>query len=318
MGDLAVSLPAYFGFSGVRAIKERGYYLLNSAKIYKSTSSPQEINARYNLLRQIEEAGFNFADTIIPATTGAPFVSLGREIFVMTKNIKGREPDFENFCDMKIIFETLARFHLAAKNFKNAPQKSAPLSEIFSKQISILGAAVKQTNRRQRLSDFDVLILKHADSYTERAKNAAEILSATDYENLFLHALKNNHICHNALKEETFSICENNCYITRFEEAVVDLQLADIASVLRRYARKSSRQIPVKNFLEIYDKISPLPSSAEKIIFAQLLFPWAFLKIVSQFYSKKQKFIPAATDARMSAVLSEQQNYDAYIEELRK
>jgi CotS family spore coat protein len=313
VGDLAVSLPSYFGLSGVRAVKERGYYLLNSAKIYKSSSNPQEINARYNLLRQLEQAGFPFTDAIIPAAGNTPFVSLGREIYVMTRHIAGHEPDLDNLRDMTMVFENLARFHAAARGFKNAPAVSVPLTKVYSKQTASLCSVIKQVNRRPRLSDFDVLILKHTDSYTERANNALEILGTTDYADLYADALANNHICHNSLKEETFSICEENCYISRFDDASVDLQLADIASVLRRYARKSLREIPIRRFLEIYDKILSLPSSAEKIIYAQLLFPWPFIKNVSQYYSKKRNFIPVSINTRMTNVLEEQEKYDEYI-----
>ena len=316
MGDLSASLPSYFGFSGVRAVKERGYYLINSAnaKIHKTSTGPREIIARFNLLKQLEDAGFPFTDGIIPAASGAPFVTLGRDTFVMTRHISGREPDMGSLQDITLVLESLAKFHMSARNFDAAEiSLSVPLPEVFSKQISALNASVKQVNRRPRLSDFDVLMLKHADSFVAQATNASKILESTDYDVLHTEALNNNHICHNALKEETFSIVEKNCFLMRFEETTVDLQLVDLASVLRRYARKSSREIPIGQLLEIYDNILPLPNSAKKILYAQLSFPWPFLKIVSQYYSKKRNFIPIAITSRMTGILEEQEAYDGYI-----
>jgi hypothetical protein len=84
---------------------------------------------------------------------------------------------------------------------------------------------------------------------------------------------------------------------------------------LRRYTRKS-REAPISELLKIYGEISPLPPSAEKIIYASLIFPWLFLKIVSNFYSKKRNFIPAATTSRMTAIIDEQDAFNAYVNEL--
>ena len=319
MGDLATSLPSYFGFSGVRAVKERGCFLIDSGKIHKTNSGPREIYARFNLVKQIEAGGFFNTDGIIPASSGVPFVNLGRDIFVMTRNILGREPDMEKFDDIKEILKCLARFHCAARNINSANDimVSPSLNEVFSKQISSLNSAVKQAGRRTQLSDFDVFVLKHAESYISLAKKAANILEQTNYASLHADAVKKNHICHNALKEETFSLTERGCFILRLEEMSVDLQLSDLASVLRRYTRKSPRDVPIAQLLEIYNEVLPLPDSAESILFAQLSFPWPFLKIVSQYYSKKRNFIPAAITSRMADVLDEQERYDEYINTLQ-
>ncbi|MCL2386344.1 MAG: hypothetical protein FWC89_02235 [Defluviitaleaceae bacterium] len=316
MGDLTTILPSYFGFSGKKATRERGSYLLQTAnaifKIHKTNSSAREIIARYNLLKRLEEAGFSCTDGIMPTTSGTPFVTLGRDTFVMARHIAGRDPDLNSIKDMQLVLESLARFHNAAKGFGDVPP-TPPLTEVFAKQSAVLANAVKQVNRRPRLSDFDVLMLKHADFYATRATRAAETLAATDYETLHANALASYSICHNNLKEESLPIFEEACFITRFDEATIDLQLTDIASVLRRYARKSNREIPADRLLEMYNKISPLPSSAKEIIHAQLSFPWPFMKTITQFYSKKRNFTPAGITSRMTDILEEQQIYDAYV-----
>lgn len=318
MGDLAVSLPSYFGISGAHAIKDRGAFLLETSagffKISKSGASPREISARYDLLKKLSAAGFSRTDEIIPAATGVPFVNLGRDTFVMTRHFPGREPDMGNFDDVALLLENVARFHIAARNFEKIEIPAAPsLLEIFSKQISALNSAVKQVNRNSRLSDFDVLVLKHADFFAALAENAKEKLAATDYTVLHAAALSERHICHNALKEEAFSVADGGCFISRFDEAAFDLQLVDVAAILRRFARKSSREVEILRLVEVYDKIAPLSASAVEILYAQLAFPWAFLKIVSHFYSKKRNFIPAAITTRMNEVLAEQEAYNCYI-----
>ncbi|MCL1844147.1 MAG: hypothetical protein FWF79_10075 [Defluviitaleaceae bacterium] len=318
MGDLALSLPVYFGFKGQRAVKERGSFLLNAesgpVKIYKAAGGTREIAARYELFRRLAEAGFSDTDGLLPAASGAPYVMLGREIFIMSRHIPGREPDFDKFSDVKLLIEILARFHSAARGFVAEIPTALPLSDVFTKQISALSSAVKQVNRSKGLSDFDVLMLKHADSYALRATEALGVLQQTDYVSLHDTAVAENHICHNGLKEESLPILGESCYITRFDDAEINTQLNDLASLIRRYARKSYCEIPIDRFLEIYDKILPLPKTAPKIIYAMLSFPWPFMKLVSRFYSKKRNFTPAAITSRMADILAEQENYDEYLE----
>lgn len=314
MEDLAARLPSYFGIKNERAVKERGFYLLGAGKIHKSGFKPREILARFNLLRRLDEAGFYYTDRIIPAASGEPFVALGRDIFVMTRHVPGREPNLNSAEDMRLIMETLAKFHAAARGvFEKEIDASPPLTEIFSKQIAAANTIIKQTGRRARMSDFDMLVLKHAETFIAEADTALKSLTETDYEILHTEAVKNGHICHNNLKEEVFSISDGDCYITRYEETDIGLQLADVASVLRRYARKSTREIPAAQLLDTYAQILPLSPSAEKIILAQLSFPWPFFKLISQCYHKKRAFVPAAITSRMTEILREREGYDAYV-----
>lgn len=320
VSDLSVSLPMYFGLKGVKSVKQRGSYLLDGAKIHKSDSSPRKIYASFDLLNKIKQAGFQRADYIMPAASGVPFVNLGRDMFVMTQFVTGREPDMNCFADVELVLQSLADFHKAARNLQGlAPEiPCAPsLVDVFAKQITFIGSTVKQINRRPRLSDFDVLILKHANSYDDRAVRAAEILANSDYIALRENAVKRNYICHNGLKEEAFTLVDDSAYISRFEEASIDLQLCDLASVLRRYARKSSRDVPLERLISVYRDITPLPASAEKILHAMLLFPWPFLKNMLQFYSKKRNFIPAAITTRMNGILEAQEEYDEYINSIK-
>jgi len=318
VGDLASILPSYFGASGERAVKERGFYLIEAGKIHKTDCKPRKILARFNLLNRVEENNFPYAERIIPAASGEPFIALGRDIFVMTRRVPGCEPDFENAGHLTLIIESIAKFHAAARDIFEKEIPVAPsLTDVFSKQIAAINATIKQINRRPRLSDFDVLVLKHADSFITQAKTAQNVLAETNYEFLHADAIKNGHICHNNLKEEALSVAEDACYISRFEEAKFDLQISDIASILRRYARKSSRNISATCFLDIYEKFLPLPASARKILFAELSFPWPFFKLISQCYQKKRTFIPAAITSSMTEILEERDGYDKYVESLK-
>jgi len=313
MSGLANVLPSQFGLSG-RAIREKGYFVCKNFKIYKTSDSHNEIKARYLLLEEIAEEGFPWTDRITLSTQGVPYVQLGRETYIMTKYITGNDVDLFSNEDVKKAVESLARFHNAARGVTRNISIAPSQLEAFNKHTSIAVQALKQINRR--MSDFDVLFIKHAPYYKDLAIKASEALAKTEYLNLLEQAQANNHICHNNLKEESLPISEEVCHIIRFSEASIDLQLTDLSNFIRRYALRGNRELSINFILEIYNKITPLHANAKEIIYAQLLYPWTFMKIIAQYYSKKRNWTPVAITSRMTTILEEESIYANYIADL--
>ena len=318
MSDILTALPAQFGLDRTRAVKQRGYFLCETpsgtAKIAKTYEPHRAIHLRHGLLELLEGAGFSHTDKIMLSTRDMPFVQFGRETYVMSKHVAGRDMDLNCPQDMVLALESLARFHIAARGFDSLGIPVAPrLTEVFDKNHAFLTKMAKQMGKTSRLSDFDIMFIKNVPQCIEMARESAQLLVQTDYTALYAAAAEQCHICHNALKEENLPIYQGECYITNFTEAAVDAQITDLASFLRRYARRSNREIPLDKLMEIYDRICPLPNSAPEIIHAVLVHPWQFVKIVRQYSNKKRGWTPIAIMSRMQALLDEQDKYDAYI-----
>jgi hypothetical protein len=144
----------------------------------------------------------------------------------------------------------------------------------------------------------------------EQAKRATELLAATNYSELFQSAIEGNHICHNALKEENLPISDGRVFLLNWQEATIDCQLTDVAAFVRRYARRSGREIPVADLLNMYGDVP------RDIIYAMLLFPWPFVRAVHEYYAKKRAFTPVAFSSRMDEILTLQADYLEYIRSL--
>jgi len=316
MGDIATTLPACFGLTNVRAVKERGYFLCKTSKlkIYKTQESHAAIRTRYALLNRLEAAGFTLSEKLCLSEQGEPYVQLGRETYIMVRNAIGRDIDFDCPKDMTLVIQTLARFHVMARGIGLQDiENNPPLTEIFAKNSSFLANSLKQTSKNSRLSDFDVMFIKNFPKYIDYAARSAELLANTDYLAVYASSLAAGHLCHGALKEENLPVSEGYCFLTNFGDAVIDAQITEFASFLHRYVRRSKREIPIGELVEIYDRISPLPNTGVAIIHAHLVHPWQFEKIARQYYSKKRGWTPAAIMVRMTDLLDAQESYDTYI-----
>ncbi|MCL2528496.1 MAG: hypothetical protein FWE42_08775 [Defluviitaleaceae bacterium] len=308
-----------FGINSRSIRKEKGCHIVDTGgglvKINISYESTDAICLQHSQKEHIAAEGFPWVDRYRVANTGQPFCLIGRDTYIATAYPKHQqELDFENERSVINAFETLARFHTAARSM---PQKdtpaSQPLPDIYIRQLAELAQAGKQARRGPRMSDFDVAFIKHAAPATETIQNAIDCLTKTCYLELYANAIGQNSLCHNALKEENMPEAGNSMYIINFSKATIDLQLNDLAALIRRYAQRSSKSLPINRLIKAYGSISPLPNEGEKILHAQLVFPWAFMKIVGQYYSKKRNWTPNGLLNRLDAILAEKENYEKYI-----
>lgn len=319
MGDFATTLLAQYGLVNIKAVKERGAYLCKAEtgqkKIHKTYDNYSAIHARYALLEQLDASGFPYTDKITLSLQDMPFVQLGRETYIMSQYVPGREIDLNCLQDMTLAMQSLARLHKAARGVQGIPLVNADaFPVVFAKDADFLAKTSRQIGKNTRLSDFDVIFVKNVKEYTARTEKAAELLAQTDYHFIFDNAVAGGHICHNALKEETLTIHNDICHITGFNDAVVGAQIDDVANLMRRYVRRSNREIPIGKLLEAYDHVLPLPKTADAIVRAALMHPWQFIKLVRQYYSKKRGWAPAAIMDRIIRLLEEQGKCDEYMD----
>jgi len=313
-----------FGIQCRNIKKEKGHYLCNTGsgliKVHITSDAPEAIWLQHSIKEHLAANGFIQTDRYQLAYTGQPFVSIGRETYVATKfPAQHHETDFENEAETLQAFQTLAGFHIAARNM---PQENNPISQpmpdVYTRQLKELAQVGKQARRNSRLSDFDVLLIKHAPHYSEIIEDSINRLAKTDYAKLHAEAICQGCLCHNTLKEEHLLISsEPNCYLTNFSEAKIGLQLCDLAALIRRYAQRSSKSIPIGHLVETYGNFAPLPHGTADILYALLMFPWAFMKIISQYYSKKRNWTPNGLINRMQSVLAEREDYEKYVQELQ-
>jgi len=302
--------------------KEKGYFLCSTesglVKVHTTSESFEAIRLQHAIKEHLAERGFFQTGRFRLTKTGQPYILIGREAYVAT-NLPPKQPEtnFENEDEVIQVFQSLAHFHIAASNMPeiNIPV-ALPLQEIYTRQLAELTQAGKQARRGSRMSDFDVAFIKHAPHATKSIEYAINQIASTNYIPLYKNATNIKSLCHNALKEENLLVAANTTYIVNFTQATIDLQLNDLATLIRRYAHRSSKCIPANRLIDTYSDIFPLPQDAHHILHAQLIFPWAFMKLVSQYYSKKRNWTPNGLINRMDTTLAEQESYESYISAL--
>ena len=321
MDKLSPAVLEAFGIHSRRVKKEKGRYICETPEgtgvIHITPEPAGAINLRHAIKEHLAERGFPQTDRYRLAVTGNPYIVVGRDTYVMTKASPGpdsRETDFENEPAVLQAFELLARFHIAAAEMPALPIPHMPkVEDLYARQLNELSQAGKQARRATRMSDFDVLYIKHSPRYIETMAGSISRLANTRYSALHAAAARRRSLCHNALKEENI-LTGSAPYIINFADAAIGPQISDLAALIRRYAQRSTRAIPIGRLLEAYDQVNPLPAGAGDMLQPLLVFPWAFTKIVALYYSKKRNWTPVGLLSRMEAILAEREEYEKYID----
>lgn len=310
-----------FGLNPKKITREKAYFLCDTAdgliKIQKTTASPARITFQH-AVKEHTAAGYPWTDRYRLTAAGLPYVSVGGETYTAAHAVRGREVELTDWADMARVLSATARWHLSARHLplpaEARPPAPVPLTEYFAKQDAALSAMAKQVRRQARLSDFDVLFIKNNAFYSQQVKSALQALAESDYLRWYERAQAHGHVCHRLLKEENLPLYNERVYITQYEEAAVDTQLTDIAALIRRYVQRAGQQAaPIGRLLETLDRVEPLPSGALRILQALLQFPWHFMKITAQYYSKKRSWTPVAIISRMETAVAEAELYNAYV-----
>ena len=297
MGGLHHSVAIAFNVSGT--IREKGYYKTTDGKrvIRKTKDGHRHIRALHEIKNHCKEAGYPWMDQNHLAKNGQPYVLSDKEHYVMTDLIHYREANFADPMEFLKIVEATACRHKAARNIKFSKEaalyvSASPLTEIIQEQKEHFETIRKRIRKQSKLSDFDVIFVKHYPEYQERILKAQKLLESTGYLKLFREAKEKNHICHNSLKEDCLRIYGDWVYITRLEQATADYQLVDLSNLIRR-REKEHKDLKRDKIVEAYSKILFLEREEEIILEAMLLYPSAFIKIVNEYYQKKRSWTPA-------------------------
>jgi CotS family spore coat protein len=310
-----------FGLNVKKTVREKTFFICDTTdgllKLARTTEPTERIEQLHTVKEHVAGAGYPGVDRYRVTPMGRPYAQLGGETWTACDYICGREADFESWDDVRRIIGSVRLWHSCARGVEADIAASPPVGGYFRKKGAELAGIVKRVRRQTRLSDFDVLLIKNIAFYTEQINKAAALLDESDYAARYAQALAEGHVCHHALKEESLDLCEGCVFITHYEEAAFDTQLADIAALVRRHVgRAGNRATKAAYLIEEADKAEPLPEGSVKVLHALLTFPWQFMKITTQYYSKKRTWTPNAIINRMQTVITEAGFYEKYINEL--
>lgn len=293
MEDLNLQIVKSFGRKLKSYIKIKGMYICNTdrgMKLIKKVDAPREkIIFEHIAKEKLHNNGFQNIDRFCMSLEGMPYCIFNGFIYTMSNYIDGIECDLSK--NLNEVVTEIARMHNKAYGLKNV-QMPLNLCQFYKKRLIEIARLKKRINNLSSFTKLDILIMKNYDYYFDKCKKAISILEDSKY-NDFLDDVKNKGLfCHNNYREENIIINVDGIYIINFDNCLCNLQMVDLANIIRRYMKKPyCQEIDAYNLLEIYNKTKSLSKDELKILLAMLIFPDKFAKICNKYFNKRRSWI---------------------------
>lgn len=293
MDDLNLQIIKGFGRKLKNYNKIKGMYLCNTDKgvkqVKKIEGTKDKILVEHTAKEILYNKGFKNIDRFCISNEGMPYYIFNNCIYTMCDYIDGVECDLNK--NLKQSVEQLANMHKLAYGLNkcNAP---LDLIEFYNKRMVEIVRLKKRITNSSSFSKLDILILKNYDYYLNQCKKAIHILENSNYRQLLENTNSKGTFCHNNYREENIIININGTYTVNFENCSCNIQMLDLAFIIRRYMKKEfCDEVEAYKILEMYNNIKPISNEEMKILLAMLVFPYKFSKICNKYFNRRRNWV---------------------------
>ena len=290
-----------FGITVNKCYKVRGAYICETDKgikaIRRSDYTPAQITLQYNIKEHLIKRGFDCVDHLYVNQNNTPYTIYYNRIFVMSDWYNGPEIDFCNLQDIYRTMRLLGQMHIAGEEFSAIGHdvrdaKIKNLGDTYNKRYSETIKLKKRISNAGNKTEFEVLYLKNASEYMALQEMAIGFISTDKYERLIRVARQRQTIAHHKYTYHNIKrVDEENVILSGFERSGYDVQLTDVAYVIRRIMQKNEWDLDLLvNIINEYSKIRPLSSNEWDIMKGMIIFPDRFSKLCNKYYYSKRRW----------------------------
>lgn len=231
------------------------------------------------------------------SNNNTPYVIYYNRVYVMSDWHNSQAADFYNIDHIQKSVELLAKMHIAGRGFNNLPEGIKPikmknLGDTYEKRYREtikLGRKIESVGSR---TDFEVLYLRNSAIYREFQEISKEFTNLIDYQKLMDQAVESQSIAHHKYTyHNIITTREEGTIITGFEKSGYDVQLVDLAYLIRRIMQRNRWDIDLLiNIIEAYNKLIPLSQEEWRIMKGMIIYPEQFAKLCNQYYHSKRRW----------------------------
>ncbi|SHJ58519.1 CotS family spore coat protein [Paramaledivibacter caminithermalis] len=284
----------------MKIIPRKRYYIVKTDKgtfyLKRIDYNTSQILFIHNVKEYLVYRGFKNIDRYIMAGK-IPYVEHDKDIYTMTKWIKGRKYDINNSSELKKLAIALARFHNASKGY--IPMKGIKcISNIGRLQEDYLEKCqdyiyIKSLVKMRTIkSKIDDLYLNNVNKLYDMGIEAVKMLQKNGYFELCNNAIKEKSLCHNNYNSNNIIIDKNGeVNILNFDNCKFELRCYDIANFIIDVMERLNWDFDkALNILKAYDYVGNLEEIEYKLMASFLQFPKDIWNIATKYYYEEYDF----------------------------
>ncbi|HAZ37879.1 MAG TPA: CotS family spore coat protein [Clostridiaceae bacterium] len=319
-------ISTQFGFIIYDLIPMKGVYYLKTNKggkcLKKLNYGIQKMTYIYMAKEHIIKNGFERIDKNNLTIEGTPYAFVNDDLYAVTEWIDGRECDFRDEDDLKAASETLANFHLCARNF--VPEDLIGRNDIgklnftLQKRLSTLNKMRDMARKKKRKSEFDILYLSNVDYYIELSQEALNILDVDKYNRVCAKSEEEHVLCHHDFTYHNILLDkEGNSHIIDFDYLKSEVQIYDMATLMVKALKRLNWDKQQGSIiLNSYRSINDIDKDEENVLKCLLTFPQRFWRLANRYYYKEAGWSEDSFTKKLREIIDEKEKYKKFIENI--
>lgn len=303
--------------------KGRGMNILKTDKgirvLQPLATSESRLEQEAKLKEQLVAAGYPNVDLFVRNTDGE-LITCDRyhTPFVLKEYFEGKECNIRAEADMHIAVSNLADLHLAFR--KIVPEETA-----VSETSKILRTFIRHNREMQRVrtymrkkatkSEFDYLYLSCFEDFYEQGNEVQRSLET------YQEDMKNQKLyyCHGAYNQHNILICKEGAATINFDHFMIDNQLVDLYTFLRKAMEKNEYQSELLfRLIQTYTDKIPLTKQDYHFLYYLLWYPEKFWKISNQYNNMNKAWIAPKTYEKLETIIRQETIKQKLLEDYKK
>lgn len=308
----------------------RGAVLLDTDKgiymIKTYTASKKRLLFEEEVKKLLLNNGYKDVDYAIPNTDNELLTDDGSgSKWIMKKWYNGEECDIKDMRKVLLASSNMAVLH----KIMVIGQNSTYVLPVKTNKLDIRGLFLRHNREikkvhsyireKRQKNEMEICLLNSYQNFFEQGKKAEEFLKESGYDKLFNDTVNEGKVIHGSYNYHNIMLSGNRVITTNFEKADIGLQIIDLYDFIRKVMEKNSWNMNIGiQIIESYKKERKLEKEEQKVLYALLLYPEKYWKLVNFYYNGKKSWMSAKNFEKLRRICSQEKERLNFLKEVKK
>ena len=171
--------------------------------------------------------------------------------------------------------------------------------------------------KRQK-NEMEICLLNSYKNFSRQGIMAEEFLKESGYSSLCNEAVSQGRVLHGSYNYHNIILSGEQVITTNFEKSDIGLQVIDLYDFIRKVMEKNSWNMDIGiNAIEAYRKERELGTEERKVLYALLLYPEKYWKLVNFYYNGKKSWMSAKNFEKLKRICSQEEERHKFLKEVK-
>ena len=300
---------------------DKGIYM---AKIY--TASRKRLLFEEKVKMALTSAGYGNVDYAIKNIDDELLTDDGSgNKWILKKWYNGVECDIKDIKKVLLASSNMAVIHklmvIGSEEDIQPPVKTNKLDieTLFMRHNKEIKKVHGYIREKRQKNEMEICLLNSYKNFSEQGIMAEEFLKESGYNCLCRESVKQGRVLHGSYNYHNIMLAGEQVITTNFEKADIGLQVIDLYGFIRKVMEKNSWNMEMGiQAIEAYKKERGLGSEEQRVLYALLLYPEKYWKLVNFYYNGKKSWMSSKNYEKLKRICSQEQERHEFLKEVKR